>query len=145
MTPKLSCFLREYQAERESLYWQLGVPLTLDDLVFANYDGKPIDPSVLSHNFGRIVKRAGLDARFHDLRHTYASLMLAAGVHPKIVSEALGHSTVAITLDIYSHVTPGLQEAAAKQLDFLLPLGVAQRHGERHNRSVVGSNPAEPT
>jgi len=55
--------------------------------------------------------------------------MLAAGVHPKIVSEALGHSTVAITLDIYSHVTPGLQEAAAKQLDSVLPVGVAQRHG----------------
>jgi len=49
--------------------------------------------------------------------------MLAAGVHPKIVSEALGHSTVAITLDIYCHVTPGLQEAAAKQLDAVLPSG----------------------
>ncbi len=129
MTSKLALLLREYKAERESLYWQLGVPLTLDDFVFANYAGKPIDPSVLTHNFGRIVKRAGLGVRFHDLRHSYASLILAAGVHPKIVSEALGHSTVAITLDIYSHVTPGLQEAAAKQLDSLLPVGVAQRHG----------------
>ena len=126
MTPKLALFLREHKAERESLYWQLGVPLTLDDLVFANYDRKPIDPSTLTHNFGRIVKRAGLNARFHDLRHSYASLMLAAGVHPKVVSEALGHSTVAITLDIYSHVTPGLQEAAAKQLDSVLPVGVAR-------------------
>jgi len=111
------------------------VTLTLDYLVFANYDGKPIDPSTLTYNFGRIVKRAGLRARFHDLRHNYASLMLAAGVHPKIVSEALGHSTVAITLDIYSHVTPGLQEAAAKQLDSVLPVGVTQRHG-----SVTGRN-----
>jgi len=128
MTPKLALFLREYKAERESLYCQLGVTLTLDDLVFTNEKGKPIDPSTLTHNFGRIVKRAGLVARFHDLRHSYASLMLAAGVHPKIVSEALGHSTVAITLDIYSHVTPGLQEAAAKQLDSLLPVGVTQRH-----------------
>jgi len=127
MTPKLALFLREYKAERESLHWHLGVPLTLDDLVFANCDGQPIDPSTLTHNFGRIVKRAGLSARFHDLRHTYASLMLAAGVHPKIVSEALGHSTVAITLDIYSHVTPGLQAAAARQLDCVLPVGVAQR------------------
>jgi integrase len=129
MTPKLALFLREYKAERESLYCQLGVTLTLDDLVFTNEKGKPIDPSTLTHNFGRIVKRAGLVARFHDLRHSYASLMLAAGVHPKIVSEALGHSTVAITLDIYSHVTPGLQEAAAKQLDSVLPVGVTQRHG----------------
>ncbi len=138
MTPKLALFLAEYRTERESLHWQLGVPLTLDDLVFANIDGRPIDPSTLTHNFGRIVKRAGLNARFHDLRHTYASLMLAAGVHPKIVSEALGHSTVAITLDIYSHVTPGLQEAAAKQLDSLLPVGVAQRHG-----SVTGGSGVE--
>ena len=55
--------------------------------------------------------------RFHDLRHTHASLMLAQGVHPKIVSERLGHSTVALTLDIYSHVLPGLQEAAAKRFE----------------------------
>lgn len=125
MTPKLASFLREYRAERESFYWHLGVPLSLDDLVFTNIDGRPIDPSTLTHNFGRIVKRLGLSVRFHDLRHTYATLMMAAGVHPKIVSEALGHSTVAITLDIYSHVTPGLQESAAKQLDAMLPVGAA--------------------
>ncbi len=101
----------------------LGLKLQDDDLVFSKPDGDPLDPSTVTHNFGRMVKRAGLNARFHDLRHTYATLMLAAGVHAKIVSEALGHSTVAITLDIYSHVTPGLQEAAAKQLDSLLPSG----------------------
>ena len=130
MTPKLACFLRDYRRECEILRLELGSILGLDDLVFANIEGKPLDPSVLTHNFARIVKRAGLErVRFHDLRHTYASLMLAAGVHPKIVSEALGHSTVAITLDIYSHVTPGLQEAAAKQLDSVLPVGVAQRQG----------------
>ena len=123
MTPKLAHFMERYRAEREALYIVLGARLTLDDLVFANHDGRPIDPSVLSHNFARIARRAGLSVRFHDLRHSYASLMLAAGVHPKIVSEALGHSTVAITLDIYSHVTPGLQEAAAKQLDAVLPSG----------------------
>lgn len=130
MTPKLALYLREYKAERESLYLHLGAPLTLDDLVFTNakHNG-PIDPSVLTHTFGRIVLRAGLAIRFHDLRHSYASLMLAAGIHPKIVSEALGHSTVAITLDIYSHITPGLQEAAAKQLDTMLPVGVTKLHG----------------
>jgi len=132
LTPKLGCYLREYRREREILYLELGSVLGPDDLVFANMDGQPVDPSVLSHNFGRIVKKAGLNVRFHDLRHSYASLMLAAGVHPKIVSEALGHSTVSITLDIYSHVTPGLQEAAAKQLDAVLPEGVSaarERHG----------------
>ena len=122
MTPKLALFLKGYKAERE---W-MSMPVALDDLVFGDVDGEPLDPSTVTHNFGRMVKRAGLNARFHDLRHTYATLMLTAGVHAKIVSEALGHSTVAITLDIYSHVTPGLQEAAAKQLDSLLPVGVAR-------------------
>ena len=122
MTPKLALFLKSYKTERE---W-MSMPVALDDLVFGDVDGKPLDPSTVTHNFGRMIKRAGLNARFHDLRHTYATLMLAAGVHAKIVSEALGHSTVAITLDIYSHVTPGLQEAAAKQLDSLLPVGVAR-------------------
>ena len=126
MTPKLALYLKEYKREREILNLELGKVLGLDDLVFADYNGKPIDPSVLTHNFGRIVKRVGLGVRFHDLRHSYATLMLAAGVHPKIVSEALGHSTVAITLDIYSHVTPGLQEAAAKQLDSVLPAGAVR-------------------
>jgi len=126
MTSKLALFLREYKADSESLSLHLGKLLSLDDLVFTNEKGKPIDPSTLTHNFGRIVKRAGLSARFHDLRHSYASLMLAPGVHPKIVSEALGHSTVAINLDIYGPVTPGLQEAAAKQLDSVLPVGVAR-------------------
>jgi integrase len=58
--------------------------------------------------------------RFHDLRHTHATLLLRQGVHPKIVSERLGHSTVGITLDTYSHVLPGMQEEAARKLDLAL-------------------------
>jgi integrase len=58
--------------------------------------------------------------RIHDLRHAHASLMLAQGTHPKVVSERLGHATVGITLDIYSHVLPGLQREAAERLDELL-------------------------
>ncbi len=64
-----------------------------------------------------IAKRAELTLRLHDLRHTHATLMLKSGVHPKIVSERLGHATVAFTLDTYSHVVPGLQEAAARMFD----------------------------
>ena len=80
-----------------------------------------MDPGTLTHNFARIARKAGLPGtRFHDLRHTFASLMLLAGIHPKIASEMLGHSTVAFTLDVYSHVVPGLQEAAAKRLDEVL-------------------------
>ena len=58
-----------------------------------------------------------MGARHHDLRHTHATLMLKAGVHPKVVSERLGHSNIGITLDIYSHVLPGMQEAAVEKFD----------------------------
>ncbi|GAG37906.1 unnamed protein product, partial [marine sediment metagenome] len=81
-------------------------------------DGRPLDPDVVTKAFHRISGKAGLtNIRLHDLRHTHATLMLKAGVHPKVVSERLGHATVAFTLDIYSHVLPGLQEAAAEKFD----------------------------
>ena len=124
MTPKLALFLREYEAERESLYWQLGVPPTLDDLVFANHDGKPIDPSVLTHNFARIVRQAGLErVRSDDLRHTFASLALLPGAKPKVMSAALGHASVAFTMDTYSHIISGMQEDMMALLDDVLPSG----------------------
>ncbi|MBT9143009.1 MAG: putative prophage phiRv2 integrase [Dehalococcoidia bacterium] len=101
MTPKLALFLREYKVERVLLYLTLGRPLALDDLVFTSIEGKPIDPCVLSHAFGRIAKQAGLGGvRFHDLRHTFASLMLLRGAKPKVISEALGHASVAFTTDV---------------------------------------------
>jgi integrase len=129
MTPKLALFLREYRAERESLYWQLGQPLTLDSLVFGSLEGKPLDPSVLSHDFARIVKRAGLESvRFHDLRHTFASLMLLRGAKPKVISEALGHASVAFTMDTYSHIIEGMQEDAMALLDEVLPAGVSRKN-----------------
>jgi len=121
LSPSLALFLREYRTERETECLLLGKLLSEDDLVFGNVDGIPIDPGTLTHNFARIARRAGLPGtRFHDLRHTFASLMLLAGIHPKIVSEALGHSSVAFTLDVYSHLVPGLQEAAGKRLDEIL-------------------------
>jgi len=124
MTPKLAAYLREYKAERESRFLHLGRLPRVDDLVFSNIEGKPIDPSVLSHNFARIAKRAGLQGvRFHDLRHTFASLMLLNGVAPKIISEALGHASVAFTMDVYSHILPGMQEEAMALLDRILPEG----------------------
>ncbi|MBA7714619.1 putative prophage phiRv2 integrase [subsurface metagenome] len=127
MTPKLALYLREYQAEREALYQQLGKELTLDDLVFASKEGEPIDPSVISHAFGRIVKRAGLEhVRFHDLRHTFASLMLLRGAKPKVISEALGHASVAFTMDTYSHIIEGMQKDAMALLDEVLPAGVSK-------------------
>lgn len=96
----------------------LGLPWQGSDLVFTHLDGRPFDPSTVSHAFADIIRKSGLPhIRLHDLRHTHASLMLKQGVNPKIVSERLGHSSIAITMDVYSHVLPGLQEAAALEFE----------------------------
>ena len=90
------------------------------EFVFTKPDGRPLDPHKVTHKFSVIARKNFEGIRLHDLRHTHASLMLQAGVHPKIVSERLGHASVAITLDTYSHVLPGLQENTAKQFSELL-------------------------
>ena len=99
LTPKLALFLRDYKAERETLYWQLaGKPFPLDSFAFG-LPGKPCDPSMLSRDFAIIAKKAGFEGvRFHDLRHTFATLMLMRGAPAKVISEALGHASVAFTL-----------------------------------------------
>jgi len=82
---------------------------------------RPYRPRSLSQIFRRTIRSLGIPGiRFHDLRHTHASLMLQAGIHPKIVSERLGHSNIGITLDLYSHVVPGLQERAVEQFESLM-------------------------
>lgn len=87
------------------------------ELVFTRSDGTRLQPQHVSRSFGARYRRAGLPRiRLHDLRHTSATLALAAGIHPKVVSERLGHSTVQLTLDRYSHVVDGIHEAAAEQL-----------------------------
>jgi integrase len=88
-------------------------------LVFPNTIGGYADyTNLMPRHFKPLLRRAGLpDVRFHDLRHTCATLLLTKGVHPKIVSEMLGHSSVSITLDVYSHVIPGLGDAAALAME----------------------------
>ncbi len=118
LPPTVCILLRQLQERQVSERLLLGIKLQDNDLVFSKPDGKPLDPSTITHTFRKIVKSAGLPTlRFHDLRHTHASLMLKQGVHPKIVSERLGHSSIGITLDTYSHVMPGLQEAAALRFE----------------------------
>lgn len=91
------------------------------DLIVCRDDGRPMPARSLDHIFERLVKRAGVPRiRFHDIRHTHASLLLSQGVHPKIVSERLGHSTVNITMDLYSHILPGIQEQVAAQVDEII-------------------------
>jgi integrase len=102
---------RAHQAA-ERLSW--GADYTDSGLVVTTEDGRPMHPESLSSLFVRQAKRAGLSPiRLHDLRHSVASILLAKGVHPKVVSEQLGHATIALTLDTYSHVIPSLQQEAA--------------------------------
>ncbi len=118
LTPSAALTLKAHRERLEADLALLGTPLVGDRLVFSNLDGNPFLPDTITHVFVKIARRAGLPGiRFHDLRHTHASLMLKQGIHPKIVSERLGHSTVSITLDTYSHVLPGLQEAAALRFE----------------------------
>ncbi len=93
--------------------------LTLDGFVFANEKGEPgHEANITNRHFKPLLKKAGLpDIRLYDLRHTCATLLLGAGVNPKIVSERLGHADISLTLNTYSHVLPDMQEAATEKLE----------------------------
>ena len=92
--------------------------------VFCQKTGKPLHPDRVTNEFSRIVRRAGIPyLSLKGLRHARATLLLSSGVHPKVVSERLGHSNIGVTMDIYSHVMPGMQEAAAHALDERLAMG----------------------
>ncbi len=87
-------------------------------LVFTNVGGGPVESGEVNRALTRALRAAGLQhIRVHDLRHTVASLLLEAGVHPKVVQELLGHSTIRLTLDTYSHLTPALHQEAARTMD----------------------------
>ena len=121
LSPAAVILLRGHKEQEAAKALLTGRSLADDDYVFCRFDGSPIRPDRLSTKFAVIARKAGLTGvSLHSLRHTDASLMLAANIHPKVVSERLGHSTIALTLDTYSHVIPGLQAAAAKRLDDVL-------------------------
>lgn len=89
-----------------------------NDIVFSNTLGKFSEPQYIRVRFKQLLKRAGLpDMRFHDLRHSAATLLLTMGVHPKQVQELLRHSNIATTMDIYSHVLPSMQRKMMDDLD----------------------------
>jgi integrase len=109
--------LRRHRADQTRARLLAGPSWQETDLVFADALGGPISDNRLRAAFQAAIRTADVPRiRIHDLRHTMATLMLAAGEHPKVVSERLGHATVGITLDTYSHVLPGLQAAAAERL-----------------------------
>ncbi len=97
----------------------LGIRQNPDTIVCSRADGLPLQPRSLTHEFTRLIRRLKKlpRVRLHDLRHSHATQLLLAGVHPKIVQERLGHSTITTTLDLYSHVTDTMQSDAAARLD----------------------------
>lgn len=114
--------LRRHRARQLEERLRLGEAWTDLDLLFPDEAGGPLDGiSVLRYEFHPLLRRAGLPrVRFHDLRHTAATLLLSRGINPKVVSEMLGHSTISITLGLYGHVTPHMQQGAADAMDALL-------------------------
>ena len=114
--------LRRHRTTQLEERLRAGASWTDHDLAFASEVGGPLDGSnVLRRSFYPLLRRAGLPrVRFHDLRHSAATLMLSRGVPLKIVSEILGHSQISITADTYMHVTPGMQREAAAAVDVAL-------------------------
>jgi integrase len=110
--------LRAWRLRQSEELLRLGIRLTDDMFVCAREDGSPIQPNSIGHAWDRFIASTDLPRiRFHDLRHGHATALLANGVHPKVASERLGHSRVALTLDTYSHVIPEMQEDAVARID----------------------------
>jgi len=121
LTPSTAILLRDHKEAQEAQRILMGNVLSEEDLVFSKLDGAPLLPDTVTHAWIKLTRRLGLEGiRLHDARHTHATIMLKGNVSPKVVSERLGHATVSLTLDVYSHVIPGLQEAAAVRFDELL-------------------------
>jgi len=107
---------------------ELGNAYRSEDIVCAQPDGAVWPPDTFSVQFARLAKRIGMKGvRLHDMRHSHATHLLTEGVHPKVVSERLGHSSVSITMDIYSHVMPGMQESAAGKIDSTLKSAIEKQ------------------
>jgi integrase len=111
--------LRHRKDEQAKYLDDLKMKQTEDTLVCAGYDGEPIWPTSVTHEFTKaMIRLPNLPrVRFHDLRHSHATQLLTAGIHPKIAQERLGHTTISTTLDLYSHVTDTMQDDAAAKLD----------------------------
>lgn len=128
---------KEAQAEEKDLFEEAYEER---GLVFPSYSGTPLDPRNFVRTFERVIAIAGVPKiAFHDLRHTHATLLLQAGVHPKVVAERLGHTEIGTTLDTYSHVLPSIQRDAANAMSAIIgdqnwgPIGAQTNRNEPEN------------
>ncbi len=119
--------LRTHKTKQARERLMCGAGYRDEDLVFAGPDGSPFDPTKVSQRFLAFRREHGIEARFHDLRHTHATLMLKAGEPVKVVADRLGHATAMLTLDTYAHVLPGMDA------------GAADRFGQMLEAAAVGS------
>lgn len=118
--------LRRHLDSEIDLCRQLSVPFPNDRLVFCQGDGTPLKPGTVRQSWKRFTRRLGIEnINFHALRHTHATLLLREGISPKVISERLGHTNITITLNIYAHVTPGMQRQAVEALDRILEKRIA--------------------
>ena len=123
--------LRRHKIWQAEELLRFGVRQSDDVYVVAQADGRPLKPNSLTHEFVRFIADSALPrVRFHDLRHSHATHLLARGVHPKIAQERLGHATISITLDLYSHVLPGMQADAASRVDEALREALDKHRGD---------------
>lgn len=113
--------LKEHKKKQAQNKLMLGQNYNDDDFVCCWDNGQPFRPDFITHAFTKVLKKLNLPhVRFHDLRHTHVTLLLQQDVHPKIVQERLGHSSISMTLDTYSHVLPNMQQEAANRIDELI-------------------------
>ena len=123
LAPTVVKSLRAYRSKQAAERLRAGIRYQDYDLVFATDTGQPLESrNLIKRHFKPVLKQAGLreTIRLYDLRHTCATLLLAAGEHPKIVSEMLGHASIQLTLDTYSHVLPDMQQGAVAKLEDML-------------------------
>jgi integrase len=128
LPPMLVAELRRHRMQQAEWLLKLGVRLADDRHVVTKEDGETMWPGSLGRAFRKFMRRHGLpQIRLHDLRHSHATHLLAAGVHPKIAQERLGHSNIGITLDLYSHMLPGMQQDAVARVDAVLQAAIDKR------------------
>ncbi|WP_111643807.1 tyrosine-type recombinase/integrase [Paranoxybacillus vitaminiphilus] len=97
---------------------QFGIPYSETGYITSNLKGEPLNPNYVYNHFSQMIKKSGVRRiRFHDLRHTHATIMLQLGEHPKVVSERLGHSSIEMTMNTYSHVTPDMQQESSNRFE----------------------------
>jgi integrase len=125
--------LKQLKRQQAEELLMLGVRQTGDTLVCARADGQPLQPQSLTHQFTRLINRVKdiPRIRFHDPRHSHATQLLLAGVHPKVAQERLGHATITTTLNLYSHVTDTMQSDAANRLDALFQAAITRSAGAK--------------